>query len=162
MLRSALGDRVSESATFPAMLAENVEIEHPYAPDGSLRIVGRATLVAHLRDTLARFTVERAATRYVYHCEPRGAVIVEFDLAGRRLRSARNISSNAWRLSKRAAGGSLDTANTIIHWQPLHLMRKPRIRRGGSDRSRLDSAALRLGPFMQWGMISRFHRAVCN
>jgi hypothetical protein len=39
MLRSALGDRLSESATFPAMLAENVEIEHPYAPDGPLRIV---------------------------------------------------------------------------------------------------------------------------
>ena len=89
MFRSALGDRVSESATFPAMLAENVEIEHPYAPDGPLCIVGRATLVAHLRDTLARFTVERAATRYVYHCEPRGAVIVEFDLAGRRLRSGK-------------------------------------------------------------------------
>jgi hypothetical protein len=30
MLRGALGDRVSESATFPAMLAENVEIQHPY------------------------------------------------------------------------------------------------------------------------------------
>ena len=27
-----------------------------------------------------------AATRDVYHCEPRGTVIVEFDLAGRRLR----------------------------------------------------------------------------
>jgi hypothetical protein len=32
------------------MLAENVEIEHPYAPDGPLRIVGRAALVAHMRD----------------------------------------------------------------------------------------------------------------
>jgi hypothetical protein len=32
MLRGALGDRVSESATFPAMLAENVEIEHPLRP----------------------------------------------------------------------------------------------------------------------------------
>ena len=30
MLRGALGDRVSESATFPPMLAEHVEIEHPY------------------------------------------------------------------------------------------------------------------------------------
>src|SRR5215467_8782646 len=26
----------------------------------------------------------------------------------------------------RAAGGSLDTANTIIHWQPLHRMMKLR------------------------------------
>jgi len=87
MLRSALGDRVSESATFPAMLAEDVEIEHPYAPGRPLRIVGRAALVAHLHDVIARFTIERAATRYVYRCEPRGAVIVEFDIAGRRLPS---------------------------------------------------------------------------
>src|SRR5215472_15263045 len=115
MLRSALGDRLSESATFPVMLAENVEIEHPYAPDGPLRIVGRAALVAHMRDVLARFTVEHAATRYVYHCEPRSAVIVEFDLAGHGCRAARNIGSNAWRLSKRAAGASPDSANTGIH-----------------------------------------------
>ena len=65
-------------------MAENVEIEHPYAPDGPLRIVGRAALVAHMRDAIAQFTIEHAATRYVYHCEPRGAVIVEFDLAVRR------------------------------------------------------------------------------
>ena len=62
MLRGALGDRVSERATLPAMLAENVEIEHPYALDGPSHIVGRATLAAHLRASLARFifTVERA------------------------------------------------------------------------------------------------------
>jgi len=104
MLRSALGDRVSESATFPAMLAENVEIEHPYAPDGPLCIVGRATLVAHLRDTLARFTVERAATRYVYHCEPRGAVIVEFDLAGRRLRSGKEYKQQCAAIIETSGG----------------------------------------------------------
>jgi len=61
IFRSALGDRVSERPTLPAMLAEDVEIKHAYAPDGPRRIVGRATLVAHLRATLARFifTVER-------------------------------------------------------------------------------------------------------
>ena len=104
MLRSALGVRVSESATFPAMLAENVEIEHPYASDGPLRIVGRATLVAHLRDTLARFAVERAATRYVYHCEPRGAVIVEFDLAGRRLRSGKEYKQQCVAIIETSGG----------------------------------------------------------
>jgi ketosteroid isomerase-like protein len=89
MLGGALGDRVSESATFPAMLAENVEFELSYAPDGPLHILVRAALVAHLRDVLARFTIDRAATRDVYHCEPRGAVIVEFDLEGRRLPSGK-------------------------------------------------------------------------
>jgi len=61
MLGSARGDRVSERETLPAILAENVEIEHPCAPDRPRRIVGSATLVAHLRATLARFifTVER-------------------------------------------------------------------------------------------------------
>lgn len=54
-------DRVSERATVPAMLAENVD-EHPYALDGPRRIVGCATLVAHLCANLAWFifTVERA------------------------------------------------------------------------------------------------------
>jgi hypothetical protein len=47
--------------------AENVEIEHPYVPGGPLRIVGRVALVAHIRDALARFTIEHVATRYVYH-----------------------------------------------------------------------------------------------
>jgi len=61
MSRSLPGDRVGERATLPAVLAENVESKHAYAPDGPRRIVGRATLVAHLRTTLARFifTVER-------------------------------------------------------------------------------------------------------
>ena len=55
-------DRVSERATLPATLAENVEIEHLYALDGPRRIVGCATLVAHLCANLAWFifTVERA------------------------------------------------------------------------------------------------------
>src|SRR5262249_26602299 len=77
---------------------------NPYAPDGPLRIVGRATLVAHLRDTLARFTVERAATRYVYHCEPRGAVIVEFDLAGRRLRSGKEYKQQCAAIIETSGG----------------------------------------------------------
>ena len=54
-------DRVGARATLPAMLAENVD-EHPYASDGPRRIVGRATLIAHLRANLAWFifTVEGA------------------------------------------------------------------------------------------------------
>ena len=104
MLRSALGDRVSESATFPAMLAENVEIEHPYAPGGPLRIVGRAAFVAHLRDVVTRFTIERAATLSVYHCEPRGAVIVEFDLAGRPLPSGKEYKQQCLAIIETSGG----------------------------------------------------------
>ena len=61
MSRSALGHRDSERATLPAMLAQDSETKRAYAPDGPRRMVGRATLVAHLRTTLARFifTVER-------------------------------------------------------------------------------------------------------
>jgi ketosteroid isomerase-like protein len=99
------------------MLAENVEIEHPYAPDGQLRIVGRAALVAHMRDALARFTVEHAATRSVYHCEPRGAVIVEFDLAGHRLPSGKEY--------KQQCVGIIETNGGRItrfreYWNPLN------------------------------------------
>ena len=115
MLRGALGDRVSESATFPAMLAENVEIEHPYAPDGPLRILGRAALVAHLCDTLARFTIERAATRYVYHCEPSGAVIVEFDLAVRR--SGKEYKQQCAAIIE-TSGGRI--ARFREYWNPLN------------------------------------------
>ena len=59
--RFVTGDRVSERATLPAMLAEKVDIEDSYALDGPRRIVGCARLVAHLRANLAWFifTVER-------------------------------------------------------------------------------------------------------
>ena len=116
MLRSVRGARVSESATFPAMLAEDVEIENPYAPDGPRRMVGRATLVAHLRDTLARFTIERAATRYVYHCEPRGAVIVEFDLAGRWLPSGQEHKQQCVAIIE-TSGGQITRFRE--YWNPL-------------------------------------------
>jgi hypothetical protein len=62
-LTNALGDRAGESPTFPAMLVENPEIEHPSAPEGARRMVESATFVAHLRDTPMRFTMERAKTR---------------------------------------------------------------------------------------------------
>jgi ketosteroid isomerase-like protein len=117
MLRSALGDRLSESATFPAMLAENVEIEHPYAHDGPLRIVGRAALVAHMRDALARFTVEHAATRYVYHCEPRGAVVVEFDLVGHRLPSGKEYKQQCVAIIE-TSGGRITRFRE--YWNPLN------------------------------------------
>ena len=87
MLRNVLGEWVAESPNFPAMLAENVEIEHPYAPGGSRRMVGRTTLIAHLRSTKEKFTVEHAQAVHVYRCEQRRAVIVEFDLAGHWLHS---------------------------------------------------------------------------
>jgi uncharacterized protein len=87
MLRSALGDWMEESPNFPAMLAENVEIEHPYAPEGSRRMVGRDTLIAHLRETKQKFTIEHAQARHVYRSEERRAVIVEFDLAGQWVQS---------------------------------------------------------------------------
>ena len=117
ILRGAHGDRVSESATFPAMLAENVEIEHPYAPDGPLRILGRAALVAHLRDVLARFTIERAATRYVYHCEREGAVIVEFDLEGRRLPRGKEYKQQCVAIIE-TSGGRI--ARFREYWNPLN------------------------------------------
>jgi hypothetical protein len=77
----ALGDRVSDSATFPAMLAENVEIEHPYAPDGPRHMVGRAPSSPSARYPRA---IQRARRiTIVYPREPRGAVIRGVDLAVR-------------------------------------------------------------------------------
>jgi ketosteroid isomerase-like protein len=118
MLRSALGDWLGESATFPAMLAESVEIEHPYAPGGPSRIVGKPAFVAHMRDALARFTVEHAATRYVYHCEPRGTVIVEFDLAGHWLQSGKEYKQQCVAIIE-TSGGRITRFRE--YWNPLNV-----------------------------------------
>jgi ketosteroid isomerase-like protein len=85
MLRNALGERVDESATFLAMLVENVVIEHPYAPKESRHLLGKTAIVVHLQNKIKQFTVDCASARQVYHCEPSRAVIIEFDLTGRLL-----------------------------------------------------------------------------
>ena len=115
MLRGALGDRIARAQPSRRCWRKMVEIEHPYAPDGPLRILGKAALVAHLRDALARFTVEHATTRYVYRCEPRGTVIVEFDLAGHRLPSGKEYRQQCVAIIETSGGRITDSVKTGIH-----------------------------------------------
>lgn len=85
MLKQALGNRIDQdSASFVALLAEDVEIEHPYAPAGQpKKMAGRQSLSTHIENTLSLFTIDDAATRHVYRSDDRGAVIVEFSISGR-------------------------------------------------------------------------------
>jgi ketosteroid isomerase-like protein len=89
MINQALDGWVTETATFLGMMAENIEIEHPYAPDGLRRMTGKAEVVEHFRNILNLFTIDHAEAQQVYRCEGRKTVIVEFDMAGRWLDSGK-------------------------------------------------------------------------
>ena len=86
MLKWALGERVNQgAASFVALLAEDVEVEHPYAPDGPRRLAGKQAVRAHVQDALSRFAIDGATARRVYRSCDRGIAVVEFSIGGRRL-----------------------------------------------------------------------------
>ncbi|RXH53719.1 hypothetical protein GRAN_5282 [Granulicella sibirica] len=47
------------------MLSENVEIEHPNAPEGFVLMLGRDTLIRHLIDTKLKPTIEHTQAQHV-------------------------------------------------------------------------------------------------
>ena len=86
MLKRALGERIDQgAASFVALLAEDVVVEHPYAPGEPRRLAGKQAVHAHVQDALSRFAIDDAAARRVYRSNDKGAVVVEFSIGGRML-----------------------------------------------------------------------------
>ena len=117
MLKQALGERVDPgAASFLALLAEDVVVEHPYAAVGPRKLVGKPAVRAHFQSAQSQFTLDKASAQRVYRSNDRGAVIVEFNISGHMLATGAPFQQDCVSIAE-TSGGLITCYRE--YWNPL-------------------------------------------
>ncbi|MEE1675781.1 nuclear transport factor 2 family protein [Agarivorans aestuarii] len=91
MLKNALGEKLDPSAeSFIDMVARDGVMEFPYAPEGAVKkIEGSEALAKYLLSVSEVISIGEISNPTVHHTQDPNVVIIEFECAGRGLKTGR-------------------------------------------------------------------------